>query len=248
MGGDTAKINQWKEIRGSIQEFKAYLFIKQGSCFVTVVHSQMKFAAISAATLHLQGRIIGFVGDRTTTREPTPILLPQLKTWQWVKDTVATDGPALIKHFEDDTLRNGTLWRGKGGEEIAKQEIQAPRLVVIPLWLLERIRQEGRALMPYEILRVILKHVEEVNTQAYADAWDLVVAWCIMASQGCKDRESLLSFAVITITKVEDVYWENGWSNGLTQQWDHAHREGSQRGHRERDQQGQCNMRTLLLT
>ena len=71
--GDPAKISQWKDIMGSIQDFKAYLFIKSGSCFVTVAHSPMKFAAISAATGHLQGRVIGFVGDRTATREPSPI-------------------------------------------------------------------------------------------------------------------------------------------------------------------------------
>jgi len=100
---------------GSLQEFKAYMFVKQGSCFATVMHSPMKFPAISAATGHLQGRIIGFVGDRTATREPTPILLPQRKTWEWVKETVNTDGPALLKYYADDPTRIGTLWKGEGG-------------------------------------------------------------------------------------------------------------------------------------
>ena len=85
--GEPTKINQWKDIMGSIQDFKAYLFVKPGSCFVTVVHSPMKFAAISAATLHLQGRVIGFVGDRTATRKPSPIFFPTIQTWQWVKET-----------------------------------------------------------------------------------------------------------------------------------------------------------------
>ena len=30
--GETTKINQWKDIMGSIQDFKAYLFVKPGSC------------------------------------------------------------------------------------------------------------------------------------------------------------------------------------------------------------------------
>ena len=64
-------IAQLKEIMGNLQDFKVYLFVKQGSSFTTVMHSPMKFAAISAATGHLQVRIIGFVGDRTLTREPT---------------------------------------------------------------------------------------------------------------------------------------------------------------------------------
>jgi hypothetical protein len=61
VGGDTAKIAQWKEIMGNLQDFKAYLFVKQGSSFTMVMHSPIKFTAISVATGHLQGRIIGFV-------------------------------------------------------------------------------------------------------------------------------------------------------------------------------------------
>ena len=72
-------------------------FVKPGSCFITVVHLPMKFAAISAATMHCQGRVIGFVGDRTATRKPSPILFPTIKTWQWVKETVCADALALIK-------------------------------------------------------------------------------------------------------------------------------------------------------
>ena len=206
VGGETAKINQWKEIMGNLQDFKAYLFIKQGSSFATVMHSPMKFAAISAATSHLQGRIIGFVGDRTPTREPTPILLSQRKTWEWVKETVSSDGPAMFKFYDEDPSRAGTLWRGEGGDDEAKKEIHAPRLLSIPVWLLDRIKQEGRALMPHEILRIITDHIGEVNTTAYADAWATIAAWCLLAGQASTTGESLVSFSIEAITEVEDEY------------------------------------------
>ena len=204
--GDATKIAQWRDVMGSIQDFKAYLFVKPGSCFATIVHSPMKFAAISAATSHLQGRIIGFVGDRTTTREPSPILFPTIKTWQWVKETVCTDGPALIKYFDDDPTRAGTLWKGEGGDADERRELHAPRLLAIPFWLLDRIRREGRALMPYEILRVVINHMEEVNDPAYATAWSTVAAWCLLASQGNAAGDSLVSFSIEAITEVEDEY------------------------------------------
>ena len=205
--GEPAKINQWKDIMGSIQDFKAYLFVKPGSCFATVVHSPMKFAAISSATSHLQGRVIGFVGDRTATREPSPILFPTIKTWQWVKETVHTDGPALIKHYDDDPTRIGTLWKGEGADEDEKRELHAPRLLAIPMWLLDRIRQEGRALMPYEIARIVANHIDEVNDAAYGAAWATIVGWCFLASQGNATGESLLvSFSIEAITEVEDEY------------------------------------------
>ena len=204
--GDNAKINQWRDIMGSIQDFKAYLFVKPGSCFATVVHSPMKFAAISPSTSHLQGRVIGFVGDRTATREPSPILFPTIKTWQWVKEKVHTDGPALIKYYDDDPSRIGSLWKGEGADENEKRELHAPRLLSIPMWLLDRIRQEGRALMPYEIARIVANHIDEVNDAAYGAAWATIIGWCLLASQGSAIGESLVSFSIEAITEVEDEY------------------------------------------
>jgi hypothetical protein len=74
-GGNKAKLGQFRDVNRALQEFKTYLFVKPGSAFCTVVHSPMKFMAIMEATQQLQGRFIGFVRDRTLSKEPTPILL-----------------------------------------------------------------------------------------------------------------------------------------------------------------------------
>jgi hypothetical protein len=61
-----------------------------------------------------------------------------------------------MKHFDKDPACVGTLWKGEGTNEGPKMELHAPRLLSILLWLLDRIRQEGKALMPYEILKMIM--------------------------------------------------------------------------------------------
>ncbi len=53
VGGNKMKVTQFQEMARGLQEFKTYLFIKPGSAFCTVVHSPMKFMAISEATRHL---------------------------------------------------------------------------------------------------------------------------------------------------------------------------------------------------
>jgi hypothetical protein len=53
--GDTSKIKLFQETVGGLQELKTYLFTKKGSAYCTVLHSPMKFMAISKATQHLQG-------------------------------------------------------------------------------------------------------------------------------------------------------------------------------------------------
>ncbi len=115
--------------------------------------------AISEATQHLQGRFIGFIGDRTVSREPTAVLFPTVKTWQWVKATVATEGPLLIAYYDKDGSRRGTLWTP--GEGCTMGEGNVPRLLHIPLLLFKLIRNEGRPLMPHEILKLVLSHVEK---------------------------------------------------------------------------------------
>ncbi len=60
--------------------------------------------------------------------------------------------------------------------------------------------------MPYEILCMVVTHLEDVNTAAYMDAWATIAAWCILASQGNTTRESLMSFSIEAITEVEDKY------------------------------------------
>jgi hypothetical protein len=76
VAGEKSKIAQFQDIAGALQEFKTYLFMKPGSAFCTIVHSPMKFMAITEATKHLQGRLIGFIGDRTVSHKPTPVLFP----------------------------------------------------------------------------------------------------------------------------------------------------------------------------
>jgi hypothetical protein len=78
IAGDTQKIKHFQEVVGGLQDFRTYLFIKPGSAFVTILHSPMKFV-ISKATHHLQGHFVGFVGDQTLTKDPTPLILPQQK-------------------------------------------------------------------------------------------------------------------------------------------------------------------------
>ena len=121
----------------------------------------------------------------------------------------------MVQHFESDLAHAGTLWKGEGMPDNApKMELNVPRLLAIKLWLLDHIRKEGRALMPYEVLRFVYHHLNEVNTQECANGWATVVAWCILAAQGNANGESLVAFSIEAITEVEDDYlgkWLEQW-------------------------------------
>jgi hypothetical protein len=163
----------------------------------------MKFMAISTATRHLQGRFIGFIGDRTPAREPTAVLFPSIKTWQWVKATVATDGPSIIAHYDNDPTNKGTLWTP--GEDYARDEGHVPRLLHIPVLLHELIRNEGRSLMPHEVLRLVLMYLEaNQGEQTNQNSWELIAKWCVVAAQPDAQGDSLVAFSVEAITEGDD--------------------------------------------
>jgi hypothetical protein len=108
--GNAQKNKQFQDVVGGLQDFRTYLFIKPGSAFVTVLHPPMKFVAISEVTQHLQGWFVGFVGDRTATKDPTPIVLPQQKTWKWETKTTSSDTMMLEAYYTADPTWRGRLW------------------------------------------------------------------------------------------------------------------------------------------
>jgi hypothetical protein len=209
VGGNKTKVTRFQEMAGGLQEFKTYLFVKRGSAFCTVVHSPMKFMAISDATWHLQGRLIGFIRDRTVSREPTAVLFPTVKMWQWVKVTVATNGPTLIAHYDEDSSRWGALWTPDA--DCATGEGHVPRFLHIPVTLFELICNKGRPLMPHKILRLVLDLIESSpgdQTQQARSPWELIVRWCVVAAQHDAQGDSLVVFSVEAITEGDNAYFE----------------------------------------
>ncbi len=144
------------------------------------------------------------MGDRTLTKEPTPILMPPRKAWDWVKVRVATDGLALITYYKGEPSNRGTLWTPPVGSE--ETEATVPRLLHIPLVLFDKIRMGGRPLVPHEVLSIILEYVESIADKApeVGQAWQLAMQWCVVAAQRNSQGDSHVAFSVDAITETDD--------------------------------------------
>jgi hypothetical protein len=217
VAGEKTKITQFQDVAGALQEFKTYLFMKPGSAFCNVVHSPMKFMAITEATKHLLGRLIGFIGDRMVLRKPTPVLFPSKKTWEWVTETISTEGPDLLDHYTTDASWCRSLWIPE--TECDRVETTVPRLLHIPLVLFEAIREKGGPLMPHDILVIVLKLIENnyrnQDQATSAEAWKLVIMWCVMAAQADKNGDSIVAFAVKAVTENNNPYFGQWMENHL---------------------------------
>ena len=89
----------------------------------------------------------------------------------------------------------------------------------IPLVLFEAIREKGGPFMPHKILTIVLKLVEnssrDQDQAAAAEAWKLVVIWCMMAAQADQQGDSIVAFAVDAVTENNDAYFGQWVENRL---------------------------------
>jgi hypothetical protein len=175
----------------------------------------MKFVAISKATQHLQERYVGFVGDRTATKDPTPVVLPQQSTWKWDTKTTSSDAVAVVleAHYAADPTKRGKLWAPDQTDSDEWTAIMAPRLLAAPLVLFRAIREERRPLMPHEVRGLVLTIIKDADDLNKAcDDWQLVLSWCLLAAQQDANGNSYLGVPVDAITEGDDDYFEK-WIN-----------------------------------
>ncbi len=85
---------------------RVYLAMMGEQKNVTMIHTLGTFYSIHTATNAYQGKVMGFIGDRRATKEPTPVCLPQVKAWQWYSGQVNTDKDDFVEFFENEDNKN----------------------------------------------------------------------------------------------------------------------------------------------
>jgi hypothetical protein len=79
--GNYQKSIAFKDQAISQNTFQPFAFMKGKSPAVHMVHSVGQNFGLSGLTVNLQGKCIGFIGDRGNGCHPIPFILPQNKAW-----------------------------------------------------------------------------------------------------------------------------------------------------------------------
>jgi hypothetical protein len=79
--GDQAKSIAFRDQVVHQANFRAFAFMKGKSPAVHMAHSVGQFFGISGGESEVQGKYIGFIGDRGNGRYPVPFILPPQNTW-----------------------------------------------------------------------------------------------------------------------------------------------------------------------
>jgi hypothetical protein len=155
--------------------------MKGKSPVVHMAHSIGQFFGMSALAADVQGKYIGFIGNRGNSRYPIPFLLPPQNTRAWAKVKYLDDMVAFDKHFEGTAVWD-KLWT-TGAEEINLTEKLFPCLLALPTFVAEFITSQGGACLPHKLCSFVQDHINNGNTQIPRHKWNLILDWCIAASQ-----------------------------------------------------------------
>jgi hypothetical protein len=72
------KQTAFREFATNYNQMRIYIAMVGKQKTITMIHTIGAYYSIRSATNAYQGKIMGFIGDRRATKEPTPICLPQV--------------------------------------------------------------------------------------------------------------------------------------------------------------------------
>ena len=110
-----------------------FVFNKEESAFIQLVHSVGKFGGDPFNPTEYQGKVIGFVGDRIHCVYPAAILVED-EVWKWTKEKVVKDAVRLASSYGEASNRV-LMYTPK--QDDVKVDVETTMVLMIPAGLVE---------------------------------------------------------------------------------------------------------------
>lgn len=201
--GNTAKQTAFRDFATNYTQMRVYLAMVGEQKNVTMIHTLGTYYSIRSATNAYQGKVLGFVGDRRATKEPTPVCLPQSKAWQWYSGQVNVAKDDFIQFFDNEDNKN--KWWTPASQ--LTSETKVPYLLSLPNAMVEILREPGCASTPADVLAAMEEVSLRMGGGLVDDDWKTIIEWCLVASQSdANNRKSLLSIEVDSVAIDDDEF------------------------------------------
>lgn len=162
-------------------ECSAFMFVASGGKTprIDILHSPTKYWSLSVAT-HLNGAYIGFVGDRSSVMNPTPVKLQAKKAFDWATVRCTTDR-ADINVFYADAANASKFYTIPDGADTTTETY--PNMCLIPMSLLPWLTEKSRTVNEVRV-EVERRAADQPLPTPSAPAvdWDHIIRWLVAAS------------------------------------------------------------------
>ena len=155
--------------------------MKGKSPAVRMVHSVGQFYGMSGMAVDVQGKCIGFIGDRGQGRNPVPFVLPVQNAWNWAR-VQALNGMASLTAYYEDSDNEDKLWvTGADASELT--ETMLPRMLALPTCVAEFVTSKQGGCLPDTLRKFVQDKINGGETQVQTQKWQLLLDWCVATAQ-----------------------------------------------------------------
>jgi len=149
----------------------------------------------------VQGKYIGFIGDRGNGQHPVPFVLPPQNMWAWTKIKFLNERNNFENHFEERENWD-QLWT-TGAKEDMLTDKMLPRLLPLPSFIAEYIQAQGWTCLLYHHYMYIRDHLDG-DTTIDPERWRLILDWCIATAQEKNDSSLLKNIGTPELALCQD--------------------------------------------
>jgi hypothetical protein len=125
----------------------------------------------------LQGKIIGFHGDRSKYAAPVPFVLPPDNTWKWNDKVKIKKDPVAWATFTAEAVNKQCFWEPTG----ATADTALPRMIALPALVAKYAMERPRTAK--EVFDYVNTLVAEEESVLEEETVDFVKTWLMAAGQ-----------------------------------------------------------------
>jgi hypothetical protein len=202
--GDSTSCAGFRNFVASIQQLRVYLAMVGGQAHVTMIHTPGVYYSIKSSTSAYQGKMMAFIGDRRTTKEPTPVCLPTTKAWEWHTGNAIADVEKAKAYYSSVEVNRGTLWT-PGATDGPPSAMTVPILLAIPNALVNLLPTPGPAITPHEVLNIVDEFIQN-RGHPPGQQWECVRRRCLVACQTGTNGKSRVFLDTVPVTIDDDKF------------------------------------------
>lgn len=189
-GSDAAKSRAFRQEVTQQVEVTPFAFMRPSSPFVQILHSVATYA-VRGGDSELHGKEFGFIGDRTSLRIPTPVMVDD-SMWKWFTKQVGMDVPPIQGFYANkDNAKRLYYDSASGGDDA-----NVPRMIYLPPPFLAFCLETQRT--PFELHEFVARYATRDGSDITVGTCTLLMDWCVVATQTAKASTPTTSMLAIT--------------------------------------------------
>ena len=173
-------------------------WMRPSSPYVQLLHSIATYA-VRGGDSDCHNKDFGYVGDRTSLRTPTAVVLDD-KIWKWVGKKVGLDiGP--LEQFYTNPVKAKVLYEPPDESAITTS---VPRMVYLPPPFATYCAEQQRT--PFQLHQFIAQYATKDGSPTDMGKCNMLLNWCIVASHRSAPTTSVLAVQMETAPTDDDEF------------------------------------------